>query len=169
MLDSLGLVPRILLRTDGTLTHILEAYAEESVCVVKLKQTTVTDPVVRDALSLDPDERAVRRVILLKGATSGTTFIYADSTVMLDRLPELVATGLMETDMPIGKLLFSCRAETLREIIGMGQECDAAIARHFGCGPEDPLVSRTYQILLEDRPVTRITEKFPRAAFADAF
>ena len=161
-LDVLGLVPRILVGTDGTLTHILEAYAAEQMCLVKLAQTAVTDPAVRADLGLGPSERALRRVILLRGATSGTTFIFADSAVMLDRLPASVATGLMDTEVPIGKLLFSCRAETLREIIAMSEERDPDVAPHFGLDGREPLVSRTYQIVLEGRPIARITEKFPK-------
>ncbi len=167
-LDSLGVVPRILLTTDGTLTHILEAYAVEPVYLVKLSHAMVTDPLVRVSLGLGEHERALRRVILLRGAKSDATFVYADSVVMLDRLPAMVVEGLLDTEIPIGKLLFSCRAETYREILATGEEQDPGVAAHFGVEGSEPLVSRTYQIVFEDRPVTRITEKFPRASFPDA-
>ena len=166
-LDSLGVVPRILLRTDGTLTHILEAYAAEPVYLVKLSHALVTDHLERAAYGLDEEERALRRVILLKGTRSDATFVYADSVVMLDRLPTPVAEGLLETDTPIGKLLYSCRAETFREIIAMGEERDAEVAAHFGIDSSEPLLFRTYQIVYEGRPITRITEKFPKASFPD--
>ena len=166
-LDTLGLVPRILLATDGTLTHILEAYASELVYLVKLSHAYVTDPLVRTTYGLDGDERALRRIILLRGSKSDTTFVYADSVVMLDRLPPSVASGLLETDTPIGKLLFSCRAETFREIIAMAEEHDPVVAAHFGIDTSEPVVSRTYQIMLGGRPISRITEKFPKASFSD--
>lgn len=166
-LESLGVVPRILLATDGTLTHILEAYAAEPVYLVKLFHASVDDRAERERLGLDDDERALRRIILLRGTKSDATFVYADSVVMLDRLPSMVAEGLVETDTPIGKLLFSCRAETFREIIAMGEEREPGVAAHFGIGSSDPLVFRTYQIVFDGRPVTRITEKFPRASFPD--
>lgn len=166
-IDDLGVVPRILLATDGTLTHILEAYAAEPVYLVKLCHELVTDGPGRAELGLDDRERALRRVILLKGANSHATFVYADSVVMLERLPETVTRGLLETDTPIGKLLFSCRAETFREIIAMGEELDPAVCVHFGVPGWQPLVSRTYQIVLDDRPVARITEKFPKSWFPD--
>ena len=165
VLDNLGLVPRILLATDGTLTHILEAYAAERVYLVKLFHAPVTDHLERETLGLDDGERALRRIILLRGTASHATFVYADSVVMLDRLPATVADGLLETDTPIGKLLFSCRAETFREIIAMGEERDPIIAAHFASS--DPLVFRTYQIVFEGRPVTRITEKFPKFSFPE--
>lgn len=167
-LEGLGIVPRILVATDGTLTHILEAYAEEKVYLVKLAHDLVTDPQVRARLELDDQERALRRVILLKGVETHATFVYADSVVMLDRLPPSVATGLLETDRPIGKLLFSCRAETFREILWVGQQEDAGVTPHFGLDADVPLVSRTYQIVFRDRPIARITEKFPTSAFPDS-
>jgi chorismate-pyruvate lyase len=167
-LEKLGLVPRILLATDGTLTHILEAYAAERVALVKLAHALVTEPVVRSGLGLEQGETALRRIILLRGSRSGTTFVFADSVVMLDRLPTSVAEGLLETDTPIGKLLYACRAETFREIITMGEERDPAVAAHFGVDGCEPIVFRTYQIVHEDRPIVRITEKFPRTWFPDA-
>lgn len=166
-LDSLGVVPRILLATDGTLTHILEAYAAETVYLVKLSHDPVTDPSARAELGLGADEQALRRVILLIGSVSDTVFVHADSVVMLDRLPPTVADGLLETETPVGKLLFSCRAETFREMLAVGETRDAAVAAHFGLDPAEALLFRTYQILLEDRPIIRITESFPRASFPD--
>jgi chorismate-pyruvate lyase len=160
-------VPRILLATDGTLTHILEAYADEPVHLVKLSHDLMTDPALRAMFDLDQDERALRRVILLRGTKTDTTFVHADSVVMLDRLPASVATGLLDTDIPIGKLLYSCRAETCREILTVGQERDAVVASHFGAARAERLLFRTYQILLEGRPVARITERFPKAAFPE--
>ncbi len=166
-LDSLAILPRVLLATDGTLTHILEAYAAEKVGLVKLGHDLVTDPAIRSILDLDEHEVAMRRIILLRGTRSGTTFVYADSVVMLDRLPPPVAEGLLETDTPIGKLLFSCRAETFREIITTGEEQDTEVAAYFGVDASEPVVFRIYQIVLDGRPIVRITEKFPRTWFSD--
>jgi len=132
---------------------------------VKLSHALVTEYSLRAAAGLDEDERALRRIILLKGTRTDNTFIYADSVVMLDRLPPIVANGLLHTDRPIGKLLYSCRAETYREMIIMDEEEDPNIARHFGIEGSDLLLTRTYQIVYEDRPIARITEKFPKASF----
>lgn len=165
--SGVALVPRILVATDGTLTHILEAYAAEKVYLVKLFHALVTDPSVRMGLDLATKERALRRVILLRGTRSHTTFVYADSVVMLDRLPATVAAGLLETDTPIGKLLFSSRVETYREIVDAGVECAGEVAAHLGLGPDELLVHRTYQIVFKERTIARITEKFPASSFPD--
>lgn len=165
LLAGLDVVPRILLTTDGTLTHILEAYADEQVYLVKLDHHAVTESADRADYDLVGRERAVRRIILLRGANSDTAYLFADSVVMLDRLPPPVAAGLLETDTPIGKLLFSCRAETFRRITEIGEEHDPAVAAHFDRRADEPLVYRTYQIVLDGQPVACITEKFPKASF----
>ncbi len=167
-LDRLGMVPRILLTTDGTLTHILEAYACEPVYLVKLLQALVDDPARRAAVGLEGGERALRRIILLRGAKSDTPFVYADSVVLLDRLPPPVRDGLLETDTPIGKLLYSCRAETLREITAMAEEHAPEVAAHFGVSAAQAVLSRTYRVVLAGRPVAHITEKFPASSFPDS-
>lgn len=164
-LDDIGTVQRLLLATDGTLTHILEAYLGERVCLVKLRNALLTDPAERGRHELDEDERALRRVILLQGSRTGATFVFADSLVMLDRVDPLVASGLLETDTPIGKLLWRCRAETFREITDVWQRRDGAIAAHFGLPGTDPLVSRKYQIVEHGRPIAIITETFPKLGF----
>jgi chorismate-pyruvate lyase len=83
-----------------------------------------------------------------------------------DRLPPAVLEGLVETGRPIGKLLASSRIETFREIVGIGFEPAGECADHFGVDPASNLVFRTYRIHVQQRPVMRITEKFPTSWFA---
>ncbi len=163
--DALSMVQRILLATDGTVTHILEVYAGEIMSLVKISHSAVTDPGERAGYGLREGERGLRRVILLKGSRSDVVFVYADSVVMLDRLHPLVADGLLTTDTPIGKLLWRCRAETFREIVAAWEDRDERAAACFGLGPEAPLLARTYDIVQNGRPIARITEKIPKAAF----
>lgn len=163
---DLGMVLRILMSTDGTVTHIVEAYAGEPVYLVKLFHGFVTDPADRAKVGLDAGERALRRKILLRGTDSHVTFVYADSVVMLDRLPPGVADGLLSSETPIGKLLYACQAETFREITAMWEEHDEHIAALFDVDADATLVSRTYKIVMEGRPFAWITEKFPKSAFA---
>ncbi len=160
-MDELGVVPRILLATDGTLTHILEAYAGEAVQLVKLSHRLVTDVGVRRCCGLDDQERALHRVILLRGSDSQATFIHADSVVMLDRLPAGMDEELLRTERPIGKLLAQHRAETFRELLAAWEERNERLAAYFDIEPLDPLLARTYRIFAGGRPIAWITETFP--------
>ena len=163
--SALSVVGRIALTTDGTLTHILEAYAGEPVQLVKLDNEFVAagEPVEP---TLDEGERALRRTILLQGRDSGTAFVYAESIVVIDRLPPSVEHGVLETDRPIGKLLIDCRFETLRHIMAVWEEPAGAVAAHLGIASTDTLVARTYEIVAGGRPFARITEKFAKSGFA---
>lgn len=164
-LADLALVQRVLLATDGTVTHILEAYAGELMELVKLTQDLVVDPVERIAHDLDGSERALRRVILLRGSQSGVTFLHADSVVLLDRLHPFVADGLLNSDTPIGKLMWKCRAETFREVLSVWVQPAGPVGAHFGLRVDAPLIGRTYQIVEGGRPIAFITERIPRRAF----
>lgn len=103
-------------------------------------------------------------MILLQGATSGVTFIHADSVVMLDRLPAGVADALLTTERPIGKLLAERRTETFREIVGAWAECHEPIAAHFGLTAHDPLLARTYRIVARGRPWPGSPRRSPRSS-----
>lgn len=162
---ALSVVGRIALTTDGTLTHILEAYAGEPVQLVKLANVLVAAGESVEP-ALDEGERALRRTILLRGRDSGTAFVYAESVVIIDRLPPSVVHGVLETDRPIGKLLIDCRFETLRRITAVWEEPAGAVAAHLDIAPTDTLVARTYEIVAAGRPFARITEKFAKSGFA---
>lgn len=164
-LADLSLVQRVLLATDGTVTHILEAYAGERMSLLKLAHEMLTDPAERAGLDLEGDERALRRVILLKGCVSGLTFIHADSVMLLDRLHPVVADGLVNTDTPIGKLMWKCRSETFREVLSVWVERAGPIGPHFGLDRSAPVVARTYQIVEGGQTIAWITERFPRRNF----
>jgi len=165
-IGDLGTIPRILFATDGTIIHIVEAYAEEPVDLVRLRSSMVTDPAVRRAFGAEPDERALQRLSLLKGRRSGRVFVHADSIVMPDRLPPPLPDELVTTDESILRLLSKHRIASFREGIGEWEGHDTAVGAHFDGGPDVELVARTYQIVVHGRPVAWITESFPKSSFS---
>ncbi len=152
---------RILLMTDGTVTDVLEAYANEPIRVVKLAQSFDAVDSSQPELERRTADRVLRRSILLQGAHSGTNFVYADSVLTPDHLHPDVVEGLLVSDKPLGRLIAEHRIETFREILALGFEPAGACAQHFGIDPATKLVFRTYRILVSHRPIVRITEKFP--------
>ena len=79
-------IQRILLVTDGTVTEILEAYTGESMRLIKLYEELVTLDEDLPGLELAAGQQVLRRKILLQGKMTLTNFLYADSSVALDRL-----------------------------------------------------------------------------------
>lgn len=155
----------ILLRTDGTVTHILEACAQEPIGIVNLSQEERLCDSADPYLQLQRDEPVLVRRVLLKGLQSGLTMMYADSTMVLDRLQPVFIDAIRRGDRPIGPLLAENRTETFREILLVGQEAAGPIAAFFGVDPASPVFLRTYRIIAGGRPLMLITEKFPVTAF----
>ena len=163
----LSILQRILLITDGTVTDVLEAYANEPIRVVKLDQSFDSVDGQTPELDLPPLGRVLRRTVLLQGAISGQNFLFADSVVTLEGLDPEIVDGLVGSDRPIGRLLAQQRVETFREIVAVGFELAGPSAQYFDVEPTSRLVFRTYRIIVRQQPVMRITEKFPLSLFAD--
>jgi len=156
---------RMLLGTDGTVTHILEAYADEPIDVVKLLQGVDTSNDADAHLRLSGDDKVLRRRVLLRGRESGRPLLYAEAVVALGRVEPAFLDGLVGTDKPIGILLAENRTETFREILAVDREPAGALGAHFGIDATAELISRTYRIMARQQPMILITEKFPADCF----
>ncbi|HVE45663.1 MAG TPA: chorismate pyruvate-lyase family protein [Acidimicrobiales bacterium] len=162
-----GPLARVLLTTDGTVTRIIEAYADEPVGVVKLVHELSDQGHGRcPELDLGHDQPLLRRTILLQGRRSGTNWLYAEALVAWDRLPPAVREGLQETDEAIGPLLADARVETWKEVLASGREPAGSCADYFGIDPSACLLVRTYRVVSCQRPVMVVTEKFPTSIFS---
>jgi len=163
---DLGIIPRLLFATDGRISHILEAYAGETVDLVGLTSSLLTEALDRREFGAEGRERVLQRVGLLRGRASGRVFVHAESVVMLDRVSAPVADELTRTSTSVLKLFSQHRIATFREGVGEWEGHDEHIAAHFGIGPGDLLVARTYQVVVCGRPVAWITESFPKNGFS---
>lgn len=162
---SLTRFQRILVGTDGTVTHILEAYADEPVEVVKLFQDYDACGGAAEALDLPGDARVLRREVVLRGRRSGQNLLYAEAVVVPERVSGPVLDGLLRTDKPIGTLLAENRTETFREILRVDEEPAGRCGFPLGVDGATPLILRTYRIVAGRRPIMLITEKFPAGSF----
>ncbi len=79
--SKLSTFQRILLTTDGTLTHILEAYLFEQIYVVKLSEKLVSLTQDIEQMDLKKGAEVIARKILLRGSISRRNFIYAESII----------------------------------------------------------------------------------------
>ncbi len=163
---GLSAVQRILLSTDGRITDIVEAYAREPVCVVKLSET-IDEPGHSPELELSDDDDVLYRSVLIAGIRSGFDYLYATSLIVTGRLPTPMIEALLCTDMPFGQLLVVHRVETLREILRWDRAPAGRYSAYFDMEPTDMLLSRTYRVLAREQPVALITEKFPDSHFCD--
>jgi chorismate-pyruvate lyase len=164
--ERLSPLQQVLVKTTGTVTTLLEAFAGETIRVAKLNQGYEEWDGRDPRLDLDIGRPVLRRTVLLQGADSGRNFLYASSFMVPERLPQPVIDGLLRTDTPVGTLLIQDRVETFREVLSVERESAASCAVHFGIDPGDDMISRTYRVCARQRPIMLITEKFPATTFA---
>ncbi len=166
VIDQLSPSQQVLVKTNGTVTHILEAYVGETIRIVKLSQGFVTWDGADERLDLELQHPVLQRTVLLQGSETGCNYLFADSIMVPDRLDQHVVDGLLNTDTPVGTLLVQSRVETFREILTVWTEPAGSCARHFDIRPDQELVCRTYRVLAARRPMMLITEKFPASFYA---
>jgi chorismate-pyruvate lyase len=162
MTSELSLFQKVLLATDGTVTELIALYASEPIRVKKLTQE-IREEVAPAELACSGPARLLIRAILLAGAK--TNYLHAESTFVLERLPERIREQMLETDRPVGLLWKEQRLETFREIVRQSIDPCAAIAHHFDLQTSAPFVARTYLVHHAGRPMGMVTEQWPLSLF----
>lgn len=149
--SSLSTFQRILLTTDGTVTHMLEAYLFEQIHVAKLSEKLVSLTQDIPSMELKKGTEIIARKILLRGSISRKNFIYAESIIVPERLDEKFRNELLKTKSPIGKIWLEQRVETFKEILDSGKEPANDLSNYFDIEPEENILFRTYNVLHRDR------------------
>ena len=154
---------RILLKANGTVTAMLEAYFSEPIQVVKLSENLAKMELKLPNIKLNQEEQVIARKVLLQGKMSRRNFIYADSLILINNLDERFSSELLNTKIPIGKLWSAQKVETFKEIIDSGTEPANELSNYFGIEPEANLLFRTYSVYSQGKITMIITEKFPES------
>jgi chorismate-pyruvate lyase len=158
----LSLFQKILLTSDGSVTHLLALYAGEKISVRKIEQWIGQGDAPAE-MQCPADARLLHRKIML--VDSVRRHVYAESTFVFERFSQSIQAKLLETDIPIGSLWRQEKVEMYREIIDIRIERSAAVAAHFDLAGDALLLSRTYLLHQGGKPLGVITEKFPLASF----
>ncbi len=167
--SNLSTFQRILLTTDGTVTHMLEAYLFEQIHVIKLSEKLVSLTQDIPVMELKKGTEIIARKILLQGNISRRNFIYAESIIVPERLDEKFRNELLKTRAPIGKIWLEQRVETFKEILDSGKELANDLSNYFAIEPEENVLFRTYNVLHNRKSTMMITEKFPESYFLKDF
>lgn len=153
---------RALLAEDGTVTNLLSALSGEPVVAEPVEGPT--GPGVPDR----PERRAaldalglMSRHILLVGQDSGTCYCYANSLLVLRRLPQGFLSVLRATPAGIGAALRTLGIETRRAFLWHGFDSDAVIAPAAAAAFPDGALSRCYEIVHGGETIVLIRENFP--------
>ncbi len=158
--EHISLTPfhRACLLTDGSLTILLEAFTNSKIKISALKQKTVfPDKKLIKELKINSDEKLNEREVIL--SANEKPVVYAKSYSVISRLCDPAKTDILNTDVPIGKILKKHKVETHREITEIGMKTDTKIAGILNL-TGDEILWRSYIIIKENLPLMMIEEYF---------
>ena len=156
---------RALIVTDGTVTRLIEAYTLAPVEVALLHQAEQTLCTEHIWLDLPSGAPVIARQVILQTPSIGNETpkiqAYATSLIVPQHLPKGILDGLESDPAGLGGILQNSGLETRRELLWCccetARDLPEAIAHLEG----EPLLSRTYRVLANKKPIMLITEKFP--------
>jgi len=141
---------QLLMKTDGTVTELIKLLSGEGIQVSKISEEIETIN----------EKRMLDRCIFLQGKDSKKNWLYAQSKITLDHLPDQFVIDLLEKNIPIGTLWINYRVETFKLLIDRYEEVlDKDIGKGFAKG--DTVLTRVYQVFNQQNVIMEITEKFP--------
>jgi chorismate-pyruvate lyase len=153
---------RLLLRTDGSVTTLLEASFGARVEVVTLANTVDDRLPTPFELRLERGRPALWRQAVLHVA--GRPVLRARSVLALERLDPRARSALLAGDEPIGSVLrgLETRRDLLRTSAVAATPADEA---ELEVDQDDPMFERTSRILSASRPLAVVIERIPASIF----
>ena len=100
----------------------------------------------------------LRRRVVIRGRKSGSRWVFAESLLVAGRLPAGFISRLQVNPKGLGVVLAESRLETRRELLWFGHA--AAADWMEATDRSQPLLTRSYRIILGDCPAILITENF---------
>lgn len=158
---SLTPFQRALLVTDGTVTHLIEAYAFEPVEVLRLRQESEVLHDDHPWLETGRGTPVVVREVVLRGRMTRRVYVHAVSLLVPERLSAEIRRGLEVDEGGLGRILLASRIENRRELLWYGREVPAELPPPLSELAGTAFISRTYRIIAGGRPAMLITERFP--------
>src|ERR1700736_6298612 len=97
-----------LARSGGTVTEFLEGLAGEPIDADIIARGA--GPAGHDnSLGVDPDTELLRRAVVLTGRSTRRRFVYAETAIAAERLPDSVRKRLEQSRDPMGRVLVAPR------------------------------------------------------------
>ncbi len=170
VLNKLSLFQKTLLITDGTVTELLEFFLDEKIKVKKLEEEIEQEsknlPLSHKSLIKTPDFPVLSRKVLLQGKTSLNTWLYAESSILINNLTSGFRKDLLVSHQPIGKLWSKYRLETYKTNFTIQKEkADKKLADYLTIPINSEVLSRTYCVYSQGKKTMIITEKFSSESF----
>lgn len=154
---------RGLLVVDGTVTTILEAWVLEPILVTRLWQRASRLEAADPWLRADAGDGVLDRAVLLTGAHSRRCYAFAESRILVERLPAAMRRELDLGTAGLGQILLRSSLESRREGLWYGRERGRPVPPQVAALAGSDFLVRTYRISTGGQPLMMITERFPYA------
>ena len=145
--------------TSGTVTSFLEAVVGERIAAERYHHEKIGAPALND-LNVEKGEPLLRRVATLQGSVSGYSYVYAESIIVVRRLPARFFHRLETSSDPIGRLLDEAAIATTRKDLVDRPGIAVDRPRNFDEIVHGYLLARTYRIDSKLTPLMIISEWF---------
>jgi chorismate-pyruvate lyase len=161
VVESSGL-GEALRETQSTVTAFLERLVGEPLEARQRHHTTITSPASNE-LDVARGHPLLLRTAFLEGRASRTRYLYAETTLVPDRLAPTVRRRLEESTDPIGRVLDEAGLTITRQALGP----PGGVSANGGVEPADCLLARRYRLSIDGSAVMVIAEWFllPLAEF----
>jgi chorismate-pyruvate lyase len=160
---ELSPLQRGLLVVDGTVTTFLEAWALEPILVTRLWQRASRLESADPWLCAHAGDGVLDRAVLLTGARSRRCFAFAESRILVERLPAAMRRDLDLGTAGLGQILLRSSLESRREGLWYGRERGRPVPPQVAALACDDFLVRTYRVSTGGQPLMMITERFPYA------
>ena len=160
-IDGLDLVQRVMLACDGTLTDVLEVAFQEPIKVLKLAMHLHETGAACTLVDPDHAQRTIERRVVLAGSRTDTPYVYAESWIAVDRLPERMRELLFTSGAAIGRQWADCKLETRKELLTAKRLQDSRASAYIKTDPGVEWLDRAYRLFAGGLPIMVIKECFP--------
>jgi chorismate-pyruvate lyase len=143
-------------RSSGTVTDFLEHLVGETIDAHH-HHHHIVEALDANGLRVQEGEPLLQRAATLRGRNSGCSYVYAESIIVVSRLPTEFCKRLETGTDPIGRILDEMGIPVIRQDVG---DHDGVYRSNSDVEVGDHLLVRTYRIDSEQTPVMIITEWF---------
>jgi chorismate-pyruvate lyase len=157
----------LLLESSGMVTELLEALFNEPVDAERLRHESF-EARADNPINLDEGCELLHRAALLRGRVTRRPYLYAESLIACDRLPQAVTALLRKTDTPLGRALLAQDLVFRRKMLGPPRSSPMSSDEQLLNLIRSVDAKRSYQILIDDVPVVAVDEWFLPAALDSA-
>ena len=143
-------------RTNGTVTDFLQRLVGEKIDA-HTHNHDIVEANIANGLLVEEGEPLLHRSATLRGRTSGCSYVYAESVIVVGRLPNRFCTQLETSTDPIGRILDEMGIAVTRQGVG---KSDVVRRPNRDVKVGGYLFARTYRLDSEQTPLMIITEWF---------